>query len=99
MVFVTKHWYTRLTSMSHPGPLDNFEHLCPHGLLGCESVDIAAEPFLPISRSLFQNLRKNYGGGPVIESLTICSKCQTHLRAYNERKRAEFDLVSKYDTK
>jgi ubiquitin carboxyl-terminal hydrolase 20/33 len=99
VVFVTKHWYVRLTTMSNPGPIDNFEYLCPHQLLGSYSSEMAAEPFIPISRSLFQSLRQKYGGGPPIHSLEICPKCQTHLRAYNERKQAEFDLVSKYDTK
>jgi len=79
--------------------LDNFEYLCPHQYLGSYSVEMAAEPFIPISRSLFQSLSLKYGGGPVISSLEICPKCQTHLRAYNDRKQAEFDLVSKYDTK
>jgi len=99
MVFVSKHWYVRLTTMSHPGPLDNYEYLCPHQLLGCYSADMAAEPFIPISRNMFQSLVQKYGGGPVINALDICPKCQRHIRAYNERKQAEYDLVSKYDTK
>jgi hypothetical protein len=60
---------------------------------------MAAEPFIPISRKLYQSLVKKYGGGPEICALELCSKCQTYIRAYNERKQAEFDLVSKYDTK
>jgi hypothetical protein len=99
VVFVSKHWYVRLTTMSQPGPLDNFEYLCQHQQLGASSVEIAAEPFIPISRSLFQSLVQKYGGGPEIRALDICPKCQTYLRAYNERKQVEFDLVSKYDTK
>lgn len=99
IVFVSKHWYCRLTTMSEPGPLDNFMYLCPHQLLGSHSSEMAAEPFMPISRKLWQGLVKKYGGGPVINSLELCPKCQTHIRAYNERKQAEYDLVSKYDTK
>mmetsp|Transcript_93927 Transcript_93927/g.242689 ORF Transcript_93927/g.242689 Transcript_93927/m.242689 type:complete len:1098 (-) Transcript_93927:450-3743(-) len=97
--FVTKHWYVRLTSMSHPGEIDNFEYLCPHQLLGASSAEMASEPFIPISRSLFQSLMQRYGGGPAIGALEVCPKCQIHLSAYNDRKQAEFDLVSKYDTK
>jgi len=99
LVFVSKHWYCRLTTMSEPGPLDNFMYLCPHQLLGSHSAEMAAEPFIPISRNLWQSLVKKYGGGPVINSLELCPKCQIHIRAYNERKQAEYDLVSKYDTK
>eukprot|EP00927_Polykrikos_kofoidii_P011579 TRINITY_DN14937_c0_g1_i3.p1 TRINITY_DN14937_c0_g1~~TRINITY_DN14937_c0_g1_i3.p1 ORF type:complete len:996 (+),score=175.29 TRINITY_DN14937_c0_g1_i3:247-3234(+) len=99
VVFVSKHWYVRLTTMSQPGPLDNFEYLCPHRLLGSHSAEMAAEPFIPISRALFQSLVQKYGGGPVISSLEICTKCQMHIRAYNDRKQAEYDLVTKYDTK
>lgn len=99
IVFVTKHWYVRLTTMSQPGPLDNFEYLCPHRLLGSDSAELAAEAFIPISRSLFASLRQKYGGGPAITSLEVCAKCQRHLQAYNERKQAEYGLVSKYDTK
>mmetsp|Transcript_17196 Transcript_17196/g.49750 ORF Transcript_17196/g.49750 Transcript_17196/m.49750 type:complete len:942 (-) Transcript_17196:70-2895(-) len=99
MVFVTKRWYVKLTTMSHPGPLDNYQFLCPHRLLGCASVDMAAEPFIPISRALCQSLMQKYGGGPVVDSMEVCAKCQAHLRAYNDRKQAEYDLVSKYDTK
>lgn len=99
IVFVSKHWYVRLTSMSDPGPLDNYRYLCPHQLLGCRSSEMASEPFIPISRNLWQGLVKKYGGGPVINSLEMCPKCQTYIRAYNERKQAELELVSKYDTK
>jgi len=99
VVFVSKHWYVRLTSMSDPGPLDNYLYLCPHQLLGSCSAEMAAEPFIPISHNLWKSLVRKYGGGPKISSLELCTKCQTHLRAYNDRKQAEFDLVSKYDTK
>lgn len=99
LVFVSKHWYVRLTTLSDPGPLDNYMYLCPHQLLGSHSAEMAAEPFIPISRNLWQGLLKKYGGGPVVNSLELCTQCQTFIRAYNERKQAEFDLVSKYDTK
>mmetsp|Transcript_21289 Transcript_21289/g.68944 ORF Transcript_21289/g.68944 Transcript_21289/m.68944 type:complete len:957 (-) Transcript_21289:68-2938(-) len=99
IAFVSKRWYVRLTTMSHPGPIDNYEYLCPHRLLGCSSAEMAAEPFMPISHALFQSLVQKYGGGPVVRALDICPKCQMYLRAYNDRKQAEYDLVSKYDTK
>jgi len=99
MAFVSKHWYVRLTTMSHPGPIDNYQYLCPHGMLGYSSAEMAAEPFFPISRKLSQSLLGKYGGGPEISNLDVCSRCQRHLDAYNQRKQAEFDLVSKYDTK
>lgn len=99
MVFVSKRWYMRLSTMSQPGPVDNFDYLCPHKLFGLSSADLAAEPFIPISKSLFNSLARRYGGGPVIKSFEICPKCQSHLSAYNDRKQIEFDLVSKYDTK
>lgn len=35
----------------------------------------------------------------MLETLEICPKCQTYLRSYNDRKQAEYDLVSRYDTK
>jgi len=35
----------------------------------------------------------------MISELELCTKCQTYLRAYNDRKQAEYDLVTKYDTK
>ncbi|CAJ1451868.1 unnamed protein product [Effrenium voratum] len=99
MAFVSKHWYVRLTTMSHPGPIDNQEYLCPHGQLGYSSAEMASEPFFPISKSLSQALIGVYGGGPEISALEICPKCQAYINAYNARKQAEFDLVSRYDTK
>jgi len=100
LAFVSKHWYVRLTTMSHPGPIDNHEYLWgPDQRLGFSSAELAAEPFIPISRSLFRSLISKYGGGPEISSLDICPKCQTYISAYNVRKQHEFDLVSKYDTK
>eukprot|EP00930_Biecheleria_cincta_P101498 TRINITY_DN9314_c0_g1_i1.p1 TRINITY_DN9314_c0_g1~~TRINITY_DN9314_c0_g1_i1.p1 ORF type:complete len:920 (-),score=147.92 TRINITY_DN9314_c0_g1_i1:275-2944(-) len=99
MVFVSKHWYVRLTTMSHPGPIDNHEYMCPHKMMGYSSAEIAAEPFIPISRSLFQSLVGKYGGGPEISSLEVCPRCQVFLSAYNTRKQFEYELVTKYDTK
>ncbi|CAK0910023.1 unnamed protein product, partial [Prorocentrum cordatum] len=57
---------------SQPGPIDNFEHLCPHGKLGSSSSELAAEPFMPISRSVFQELVQKYGGGPAVRALEVC---------------------------
>jgi hypothetical protein len=74
-------------------------YLCPHHRLGLKDQEMAAEPFIPISRNLWQALVKRHGGGPVINSLEICPHCRTYILAYNARKQAEFDLVSKYDTK
>mmetsp|Transcript_2570 Transcript_2570/g.5654 ORF Transcript_2570/g.5654 Transcript_2570/m.5654 type:complete len:896 (+) Transcript_2570:110-2797(+) len=99
IVFVSKHWYVRLTTMSHPGPIDNHMYLCRHQLLGLSSPEMACEPFLPISRTLWQSLVAKYGGGPTIPSLELCPKCRLYLKAFNERKQQEFDLVTKHDTK
>lgn len=99
VVFVSKHWYVRLTTMSQPGPLDNHLYLCPHGRLGLYSAEMATEPFIAISRGLWVSLAQKYGGGPEIRRLELCAGCQSHLRAYNDRKQGEYDLVAKYDTK
>lgn len=95
IVFVPKHWYVRLTTMSHPGPLDNCTHLCPHRRLGSEMV---TEPFTAISRVFWDQLVPKYGGGPSVEALETCTHCRAYLHAYNERKQAERKLINQYDT-
>eukprot|EP00438_Fugacium_kawagutii_P030282 Skav225212 [mRNA] locus=scaffold1041:213130:216943:- [translate_table: standard] len=85
--------------MSRPGPLDNKEYLCPHGKIGYSSAELTAEPFLPISKNLSGRLISHYGGGPEITSLEHCPKCQAHILAYNLRKQAEYEMVTRYDTK
>lgn len=99
MAFVSKHWYVRLTTMSRPGPLDNKEYLCPHGKLGYSSAELASQLFFPISKNLSSQLISLYGGGPEITSLENCPKCQAHILAYNLRKQAEYEMVTRYDTK
>lgn len=99
VAFVSKHWYVRLTTMSEPGPLDNKEYLCPHGQLGYSSAELASEPFFPISKQLSKSLIGIYGGGPEITSLDNCKKCQIRIAAYNLRKQAEYEMVTRYDTK
>jgi len=99
VAYVSKHWYVRLTTMSQPGPLDNHMYLCPHKVLGCSSLEVAREPFVQISRGLWRELVQKFGGGPELNSLELCTKCQVHVAAYIARKRVESDLVTKFDTK
>mmetsp|Transcript_34467 Transcript_34467/g.73426 ORF Transcript_34467/g.73426 Transcript_34467/m.73426 type:complete len:880 (-) Transcript_34467:214-2853(-) len=99
VVFVSKRWYVRLACMSEPGPIDNYEYICPHGLLGSAVLEAALEPFMPISRSRYEVLIATYGGGPMIRALDICPQCQRHLQVFNDRKQTEYELVTKYDTK
>lgn len=95
---VSKHWYVRLTTMSQPGPVDNHKYICRHNLLGYNSEYTAIEPFVRISRGLWEDLVKKYGGGPDISGLGACSKCRQHLAAYNIRRKAEHETVIQYDT-
>mmetsp|Transcript_21138 Transcript_21138/g.53820 ORF Transcript_21138/g.53820 Transcript_21138/m.53820 type:complete len:829 (+) Transcript_21138:108-2594(+) len=99
VAYVPKHWYIRLTTMCTPGPIDTYNHLCPHDKIGCSSEAWAAANFIAISEQYCQALLRQHGGGPMLRSLDLCEKCCDLLAKYNARRKLEHALACKYDTK
>ena len=97
--FISKRWYIRARTMSSPGPLDTFAFLTPHGLVGCKDPYALVHKFIPIQEPQLNGLLDKYGGGPKLCFVDTCQLSLKWIEAYNERKRVEFELISRYDTK
>ncbi|CAD7923961.1 unnamed protein product [Amoebophrya sp. A120] len=99
VVFISRRWYVRCRTMSDPGPIDNHQFLSAHGYVGCSRVEVICQKFIPIAEEVYYELQRRYGGGPCLRSVKICEKSMQWIKAYNQRKVQEFQLVSRYDTK
>jgi len=99
--YISNEWYQRLQTSSLKTSIDNYLFLCPHGKIGITD-DVIQNKFIPISKQVYRQLVEQYGGGPMIESVSVedkCKACSAHLKAYNKRKRLEYEMVQKYDTR
>ncbi|CAD6189141.1 unnamed protein product [Caenorhabditis auriculariae] len=74
--YISREWMSRLLSNSNsPGPITNYDHLCPHGFY-LPILQIHKSPLIPISLSLWNDLHEKFGGGPVIQKLERCELCE-----------------------
>lgn len=89
VVYVSKQWICRFNTCAEPGPIDNSDFLCHHGLLQPERASVVEKLTVIMHRSIYDYLHKKYGGSPAITQLHICPSCQ----ALQRRLLLEFETL------
>ncbi|XP_060065800.1 ubiquitin carboxyl-terminal hydrolase 20-like [Ylistrum balloti] len=89
--FVSKQWINRFNMFAEPGPITNFDFLCPHGGVPPHKVDHVEDLVESFDQSLWENLHGRFGGGPVCNHLYACSACQTELDNLIYRQKTELE--------
>ncbi|XP_069120295.1 ubiquitin carboxyl-terminal hydrolase 20-like [Argopecten irradians] len=89
--FVSKQWINRFNMFAEPGPITNFDFLCPHGGVPPNKVDNVEDLVESFDQSLWENLHGRFGGGPVCNHLYACSTCQTDLDNLIYRQKTELE--------
>ncbi|XP_033732797.1 ubiquitin carboxyl-terminal hydrolase 20-like [Pecten maximus] len=89
--FVSKQWINRFNMFAEPGPITNFDFLCPHGGVPPNKVDHVEDLVESFDQSLWENLHSRFGGGPVCNHLYACSTCQTELDNLIYRQKSELE--------
>ncbi|OWF52023.1 ubiquitin carboxyl-terminal hydrolase 20-like [Mizuhopecten yessoensis] len=89
--FVSKQWINRFNMFAEPGPITNFDFLCPHGGVPPNKVDHVEDLVESFDQSLWENLHGRFSGGPVCNHLYACSTCQTDLDNLIFRQKTELE--------
>jgi len=74
--YISKEWLNRFDSLVHPGPVSNYDVLCEHGAINLSCHPQIKELLVPVPKLISDTLLKRFSGGPEIDSLEVCSKCQ-----------------------
>jgi len=94
-VYVSGYWWTKWQTLNRPGPIDNQPFFCHHKAPNVPASDEGNLNAIPLS--VWTELHGIYGGGPVIEALSVCQLCQEEAAALNARREQEQRQVQQHD--
>ncbi|XP_075678522.1 uncharacterized protein LOC113796719 [Dermatophagoides pteronyssinus] len=103
---LSKHWLMAFQSVQNPGPIDNSDIFCIHGLIRPTEYLFFNNLSLPVIQPVGQFLWLLYGGGPLFHCLdfnidsnntnikqqyAVCLQCSSLLDMYDDRRKNEFN--------
>lgn len=91
-VFISRQWVCRFNTCAEPGPIDNSDFLCHHGLLNPERAEFLNQLAIGMPRAMYEYLYKKYGGSPPVNMLHQCPACQALQRRIAFEKKTFLDL-------
>ncbi|GAB6024605.1 hypothetical protein CHUAL_009750 [Chamberlinius hualienensis] len=89
--YVSKQWVNTFNTFAEPGPINNFDFLCPHGGIHPNKIPIVYELCTVVSQSVWEYLHDTFGGGPPCTNLYSCTVCQNELKALEHRRKQELE--------
>lgn len=89
--YISKEWLNRFDSCVQPGSICNYDFICEHGGISLHFSSRIQSLFVPVPRSISNELLKRFGGGPEISTLEVCPLCMK----LEERKLYELETFSK----
>eukprot|EP00800_Vazella_pourtalesii_P013266 TRINITY_DN3149_c0_g1_i2.p1 TRINITY_DN3149_c0_g1~~TRINITY_DN3149_c0_g1_i2.p1 ORF type:complete len:651 (-),score=122.20 TRINITY_DN3149_c0_g1_i2:74-2026(-) len=92
--YISKHWLCLYDRCMYPGPIAQFDFVCPHGKVKPMKEANAARLVKGVTRDTWEVLHDKFGGGPPVTDLSICQTCQEDVIALNERRAAEKKAVN-----
>ncbi|KAI0981514.1 hypothetical protein GJ496_007978 [Pomphorhynchus laevis] len=87
--YVSKKWLNNFDLLSHPGPISNFDFVCPHGDVRPELWPYIHNVAVPVPEEIWEALHEKYGGGPVSNQLLPCVCCIINCENIQRRQRYE----------
>ncbi|XP_075587350.1 ubiquitin specific protease 20/33 isoform X2 [Dermatophagoides farinae] len=103
---LSKQWLMAFQSLQYPGPIDNSDIFCIHGLIRPTEYLFFNNLSLPVIEPVGQFLWLLYGGGPLFrcsgfienrnneqqqQQYAVCLQCSSLLDMYDERRKSEFN--------
>lgn len=85
-VYISKQWLNRFKTCAEPGPIDNSDFLCHHGLVHPERSTALQQLAVILPKQVYDYLQKKFGGCYAVTDARVCSVCQVLL------KRIAFEL-------
>ncbi|GMT31637.1 hypothetical protein PFISCL1PPCAC_22934, partial [Pristionchus fissidentatus] len=89
--YISTEWLERLSTFAEPGPITNYDFLCPHrNLLPRRSEHVTAI-CTAVPTKLWRYLSQTFGGGPSVSQLHYCAVCEGRAKALVEKRKREAD--------
>uniref|UniRef100_A0A0K0F3Z0 Ubiquitin carboxyl-terminal hydrolase n=1 Tax=Strongyloides venezuelensis TaxID=75913 RepID=A0A0K0F3Z0_STRVS len=73
--YISREWIYKFNLFSNPGNINNYNFLCPHGLILPPMINSISNVAVPIPSRLYQYLSSQFGGGPSTGILSECKIC------------------------
>lgn len=86
---MSREWLNKFFTFSDPGPITNFDFLCPHGHLSPVAAEKPDDHVTLVSARVWDFLHRTCGGGPVLQLLSECTPCQQARAEARRRKHNE----------
>uniref|UniRef100_A0A914UJT3 DUSP domain-containing protein n=1 Tax=Plectus sambesii TaxID=2011161 RepID=A0A914UJT3_9BILA len=86
---ISREWLHRLSTFAEPGPITNFDFLCPHGLISPRRAKDLNSYYAEVPSAAWDYLHQEFGGGPVCSSLQYCVTCQNEFLRLQTKRNAE----------
>ncbi|XP_022900534.1 ubiquitin carboxyl-terminal hydrolase 20 [Onthophagus taurus] len=77
--YISKQWLSRFFTCAEPGPIDNRDFLCQHGLI-CPDQGINLDQLATaVPKKVYTFLFRKYGGHPASPTTNVCPTCHALL--------------------
>ncbi|KAK0088665.1 hypothetical protein PV325_011084 [Microctonus aethiopoides] len=95
--FVSRQWINRFNTFSEPGPIDNYDFLCPHGGVNPIRAPFVDRLSMPLPQVVWEYLYNTFGGGPACSHLYECPVCEEKYLTLQKRRQHEMDIFQRYN--
>ncbi|KAK4295896.1 hypothetical protein Pmani_031567 [Petrolisthes manimaculis] len=93
--YISKQWVNKFNNFSEPGPIDNYDFLCPHGGVQPQKASYVGELVMLLNQGVWEYLHQVFGGGPACTRLYECVTCRAELDALCRRQTNEMETFLK----
>lgn len=96
--YVSTQWVNKFNTFAEPGPITNHDFLCEHGSVHPDKASYVHELCTIFSRSVWEYLHAQFGGGPTCTKLFVCRTCSQEKEQIDRKRKHEFDTFSRLNT-
>ncbi|KAF5274396.1 hypothetical protein FQA39_LY07276 [Lamprigera yunnana] len=77
VVYISRQWFSRFKTCAEPGPIDNTDFLCQHGLINPERSELLSQLTVAVPKQVYDYLHKKFGGNCAVPDVRVCSTCES----------------------
>lgn len=89
--YISLKWLNKFNTFVEPGPITNSDFLCKHGAVPPHKAAVVDKLFVKVPQSVWEALHNRFGGGPVVNHLSLqpCLTCQAEIDQLTRRREEE----------
>ncbi|RIA91954.1 hypothetical protein C1645_766206 [Glomus cerebriforme] len=101
--FISRLWFNRWHFMTTPGPITNYDFICPHGSVNTKRYPRLRDMVVKVPFSIYNTFVNKYGTDGSLPLFSAdhtsgCINCEREERKLEQRRRKEDDDIRKIDT-